>query len=448
MGFAPPVRRGFFPLDEELGLLPGSLTPSLAEDIALLGSRLPFGQAAEIISHFRKIDVSEATVRRTTEKSGQAYLDLQMEDVEALEAEPREAAEGPALQQLSVDGAMVPLVGGEWSEVKTLAIGAIEEPRLEGEARAREMTYFSRMTDHQSFARLATVEIHRRGTERAGRVCAVMDGAEWQQKFIDLHRPDAVRILDWCHGAEYLAKAGQAAFGSGTPEASEWLGIQLHQLKHGEPQRLLGNLRELYRELSEGRERDSGALQAVKASLEYLEKRREQIRYAEFQAQGYPIGSGAVESANKLVVEQRLKGSGMHWARENVNRMVALRTVVCSDRWQEVWPRISRRLREQSRMGLGRHRPEKDLGRLSVQRRVPKVECANTPCQAPVGSTEKPASPPSQLRPRVQAKTKPAKANRVPHDGHRRPPPDHPWRRMTVGRTHSPNPLPIPNAKT
>ena len=142
MGFAPPVRRGFSPLDEELGLLPGSLTPSLAEDIALLGSRLPFGQAAEIISHFRKIDVSEATVRRTTEKSGQAYLDLQMEDVEALEAEPREAAERPVLQQLSVDGAMVSLVGGEWSEVKTLAIGAIEEPRLEGEARAREMTTF------------------------------------------------------------------------------------------------------------------------------------------------------------------------------------------------------------------------------------------------------------------------------------------------------------------
>ena len=151
-----------------------------------MGSRLPFGQAAELTGHFRMVDVSEATVRRTTERSGQAWVELQREAVEALEAEPRERL----LQQLSVDGAMVPLLHGEWAEVKTLVIGTIEEPASEGEAHA-QLSYFSRMMDHQSFARLATVETHRRGTERAARVCAVMDGAEWQQKFIDLHRPDA-----------------------------------------------------------------------------------------------------------------------------------------------------------------------------------------------------------------------------------------------------------------
>jgi hypothetical protein len=244
---------------------------------------------------------------------------------------------------------MVPLLHGEWAEVKTLVIGTIEEPASEGEAHARELSYFSRMMDHQSFARLATVETHRRGTERAARVCAVMDGAEWQQKFIDLHRPDAVRILDWCHAAEHLAQAGQAAFGAGTAALSEWLGIQLHRLKHGEPEEVLGSLRGLCRELEQ---RESGVddeVKAVKGSLEYLEKRRGQIRYAEFHAEGYPIGSGAVESANKLVVEARLKGSGMHWAREHVNPMVALRTVVCSGRWGEVWPQINQRLGEKAR---------------------------------------------------------------------------------------------------
>ena len=92
------------------------------------------------------------------------------------------------------------------------------------------------MTDYRSFAGLATVETHRRSTERAGTVCAVVDGADWQQKVIDLHRPDAVRILDWRHGAEHLAKAGQAPFGAGTAALSEWLGAGLHQLKHGEPE--------------------------------------------------------------------------------------------------------------------------------------------------------------------------------------------------------------------
>jgi hypothetical protein len=51
------------------------------------------------------------------------------------------------------------------------------------------------------------------------------------------------------------------------------------------------------------------------AALGYLEKLREQIAYARFRALGLPIGSGMVESANKNVVEQRLKGAGMHCER-------------------------------------------------------------------------------------------------------------------------------------
>ena len=115
-------------------------------------------------------------------------------------------------------------------------------------------------------------------------------------------------------------------------------GGALHQLKHGDSQHLLCNLRDLSRDLEATGKADPAARKVVKGSLEYLEKRREQIRYAEFQAMGYPIGSGAVESANKLVVEARLKGSGMHWARDDVNPMVALRNIVCSDRWEEAWP--------------------------------------------------------------------------------------------------------------
>ena len=220
--------QGFFPLDKELELEPEGLTPSLVEGIVLLGSWMPFAEAAKFIGHFWKVSVSEATVRRTTEKSGEAYVEVQTAQVETLEKEMPEALQGPALQQISVDGAMVPLLHKEWAEVKTMAIGTIEGPvvqRRERGVHAKDMSYFSRLAEHQKFSRLATVETHRRGTERAGKVCEVVDGAEWLQKFIDLHRPDAVRILDWCHAAEYLAKAGQAVLGAGTAAASEWLGV-------------------------------------------------------------------------------------------------------------------------------------------------------------------------------------------------------------------------------
>ena len=59
-----------------------------------------------------------------------------------------------------------------------------------------------------------------------------------------------------------------------------------------------------------------------------------------------------VESANKLVVEARLKGSGMHWARDNVNAMLAVRNVVCNDRWAEGWAQMQARRR--ARVGARR----------------------------------------------------------------------------------------------
>jgi hypothetical protein len=79
--------------------------------------------------------------------------------------------------------------------------------------------------------------------------------------------------------------------------------------------------------------------------IAYLRKRRAHISYAGFRRHGYPIGSGAVESANKLVVEARLKGSGMHWARRHVTPMVALRAVECGHRWEEAWQPLYGQLR-------------------------------------------------------------------------------------------------------
>jgi len=88
----------------------------------------------------------------------------------------------------------------------------------------------------------------------------------------------------------------------------------------------------------------------IASNQAYLEKRKAQLQYPQFQEQGWPIGSGIVESANKLVVEARLKGSGMHWADPNVNPLLALRNIICSDRWKEEWPKIEARLRQNTRL--------------------------------------------------------------------------------------------------
>ena len=125
-----------------------------------------------------------------------------------------------------------------------------------------------------------------------------------------------MRILGFPHGVEHLSRAAQAVWGPGTAESTGWLGEQAHTLKHGDPDQVLEALRTLP---VEGANDRAAAGRVRDETLYYLGKRRGQISYAQFLDKGYPIGSGAVESANKLVVEARLKGSGMHWARVNVN---------------------------------------------------------------------------------------------------------------------------------
>ena len=94
------------------------------------------------------------------------------------------------------DGGMVPLTGGKWAEVKTLVIGEVlalkPSPKGTPQARTTAHAYFSRMTDAQTFADLASAEISRRGVAKAPAVCAVQDGAQWLQGFVDGHRHDAV----------------------------------------------------------------------------------------------------------------------------------------------------------------------------------------------------------------------------------------------------------------
>ncbi len=134
---------------------------------------------------------------------------------------------GPALQVVSVDGAFVRTRGAGWWEVKTLAVGLVAAG-AEGGSRATDLSYFSRLAEADRFADLATVELHRRGTATAGTVVGVADGAAWCQAFFDYHRPDAVRILDFAHAVGYLARAAEAAGGTGSDVGRTWLEEQAH----------------------------------------------------------------------------------------------------------------------------------------------------------------------------------------------------------------------------
>ena len=344
MEFVRSADKGFFPLDEELELLPGTLTPHGHECLVRLAGWMPFDKAAEVLGDFMGIRVSKIVSQKYTEAAGAAYVQIQDGEVEWLEKEMPAAPKGAEKAQVSADGAMVPLLHGIWGEVKTVVIGEVQpavEEQGEGVVHTRNLSYFSRKVNAEEFQRLALVEIHRRGVENAQAVAAIMDGAEWEQGFTDYHCPAAVRILDFPHAGEHINAIGEFLYGEHTPEGQAWLAERLHCLKHEGPDKLLMELHILQQQQPE--------VQAISGNLAYLEKREEQMQYPLFQAQGWPIGSGIVESGNKLVVEARLKGSGMHWSENHINPMLALRNIICSDRWKSEWPKIEARLRQKTR---------------------------------------------------------------------------------------------------
>ncbi len=245
-----------------------------------------------------------------------------------------------------------------------------------------------------------------------------------------------MRILDWGHSTGYVAAVGQAVFGAGTTAFQQWFDRQLHELKHGDSEKVLGKLRGLRDELAiqtvDGKE--SEVLKTVRDSLGYLQKRREQIHYAEFCAAGYPIGSGIVESGNKLVVEARMKGAGMHWERAHVDGMVALRNVVCSDRWEEAWPQISAQMREAAKARSAMRRDER---RPILAASIPVPEVAAVAAGTDLQTAMPIAPPPVVAAIEDKSVTRP-----------RRPAANHPWRRMTVGRHAWAPPRQAPSAKT
>lgn len=342
MGPAQIVGQVFFPLDEELALQPGSLTPRQQEHLAHLAVWMPFARAQEMLEEFLGIQVSEPTVRRGTERAGRLYEARQTAQSQ-LASPPEPVATRCEKQVISTDGAYVPLVKGEWAEVRTVAIGEVKEQVCrhgQREVHTGQLSYFSRMTDAQTFGELAEVEMRRRGVSQANAVCAVTDGADWIQGFIDLHRPDALRVLDFPHAAEHLNLLLEALQQAGMTLPPNAFDRCLHILKHRGPGPLVrcyDRLPARYKEL-----------EAVQKQMQYFGKRLSLMQYPDYQHDGWPIGSGMVESANKVVVQARLKGAGMHWAPTHVNPMLALRTAVCNERWNEAWQEMTQELRTQS----------------------------------------------------------------------------------------------------
>ena len=118
-----------------------------------------------------------------TRRHGQVADSLLQEQVGQLEATAPQPTAQPEQMVMCIDGAMVQVTGGEWREVKTMALGEFQPywdaSQQQVVTQTRQLSYFSRVDTAENFSRLALAEWQRRGGDNAPNVVAVQDGAAW-----------------------------------------------------------------------------------------------------------------------------------------------------------------------------------------------------------------------------------------------------------------------------
>ena len=159
------------------------------------------------------------------------------------------------------------------------------------------------------------------------------DGGNGLDHFFKVHFPLAQRILDFWHAAQHLAEMA-TALGGDAAEIELRFATWRHQLRHEGGQATLKTLLNLYVQ-----DRDHAAQECHRKLLEYVRCNIHRMDYPAYAANGWQIGSGPVESACKMVVNQRLCQGGMRWGEPGGDAMCHLRAMYRSEKslWNAYW---------------------------------------------------------------------------------------------------------------
>jgi hypothetical protein len=235
---------------------------------------------------------------------------------------------------VSMDGAMVNIRGQGWKEVKTVAISTVEtvtnEETKQPEVRLTRHSYRAGLWEAKEFAKQQWAEGCQRGLERAKQIVSVNDGAVWIWLIVQMCWAPCVEILDWWHLVEKLWDVAPVWFGQEEAASIRWVESQKSQLWNRGARQVIRAIRTLC-------PRGTPLPDKVRTTVGYIFNHRRRMHYQQFREAGYPIGSGTVESACKLVMQERMKQAGMRWRPEGAQAMLALRSVLLSDRWNDVW---------------------------------------------------------------------------------------------------------------
>ena len=172
-------------------------------------------------------------------------------------------------------------------------------------------------------------EVRQRDPQKRRTVVAIMDGETKLRDLQELKIGRAVGILDIWHVTEYLWKLAYCFHSEGSDEAEAFVETYLRKLLEGKVRRVIGGIRQMATKRGLSKKRR----EKVEQYLNYFAQRCEQMKYDQYLAASYPIGSGVVEGACRHLVKDRMEQSGMRWRIVGAQAVLSLRAIYLNDDW-------------------------------------------------------------------------------------------------------------------
>jgi hypothetical protein len=297
--------------------------------MCLLAQDCVFDEAEKMLEGLPGISVPSRQIQRVSEHYGGKLEG---------KGEERDIPVVPAAQgkpvYIAVDGSMILTREDGWKEAKLGRIYS-ESSRVavqEGRTQVTDSLYVCTVGNSTQFLGKFDPCV-----QPYGHKVFIADGAKWIWNWVDDYYGDSVQILDFYHAVEKLGAYAALAYAY-ADERRRWLDRQKQRLK---ADGVLGVVKDL-----KGRAAEPGgageAGKALEDAIRYYEGNIKRMMYGTFIKNGYLIGSGAIESAHRNVLQRRLKLSGQRWSVDGAQRIANLRACRKSNRWNDLVGQIKK----------------------------------------------------------------------------------------------------------
>jgi hypothetical protein len=318
---------GFSPHDKALGLSDSVYSEGLQREMVWLCSQVPYEQGRQIAERLGGWHVPTGSMWNITQRRGERMVTVVERQQRQVSLE-RTAWENrryvpTARKAVSMDGGMVNVRGQGWKELKVglvADIPALKAAAEDGQVHLTNLRYCGLVGDVAAFESALWALAVECDIPYAGLVVVTADGAAWIWRLCADYFPCAQQVVDWFHACQHLAQAALARFPDDPTAAQHWTEDLKALLFKGEIHLILEQF-------------DQHGLNTY---ANYFSEHARRMQYAQFRADGLPIGSGGVESGVKQF-KQRLTGPGMRWSRPALDRMVILRSAVLSETFDQLW---------------------------------------------------------------------------------------------------------------